>query len=293
MRERYKKEYAPSAEDARRKKKKRRKTKMKNLKKIALAALVITALLMTALTPAFAAVNAVVYVSIANGELVLANAPVVLTDADEDGSLTINDALLLAHEKYYTDGASGFDSETTNLGISLKKLWGVDNGGSYGYYVNNASPMSLSDEVKGGDCVYAFVYTDTVGWSDTFCYFDKTIVEAAPGEQIELALFEIGFDLNWNTVAIPLEGATVTVDGTPVNAVTDADGKITVTVGDEGTHLISASKDGRNLVPPVCSVTVTEPTETGDVSAVILVLAVIASAVLFTASFKMRRKAVR
>ncbi|MBP5657968.1 MAG: hypothetical protein J6X52_05545, partial [Clostridia bacterium] len=85
-----------------------------------------------------AAKDPVVYVTIANGELVLAREAVTLTDADNDGALTINDALYLAHEAKFEGGAAaGYASSTGDYGLSLTKLWGVENGGSYGYFVND------------------------------------------------------------------------------------------------------------------------------------------------------------
>ena len=62
---------------------------------------------------AFAAEEPVtVYVTIANGSLVMTQEPVTVTDIDKDGSLTINDALYLAHEAKYQGGAAaGYGSQ--------------------------------------------------------------------------------------------------------------------------------------------------------------------------------------
>ena len=63
-------------------------------------AVLLAALMLLALVPAVAeeAEAPVVYVTIANGELVAAQIEVELTDVDDDGALTIADALYLAHE---------------------------------------------------------------------------------------------------------------------------------------------------------------------------------------------------
>ena len=126
------------------------------------------------------------YVTIAdeNGELALVREAVVLEDADGDGAVTVNDALLLAHEQAYPGGAAaGYLSSEGPYGLKLDKLWGVENGGSYGYYVNHASAMSLTAPVSDGDEVAAFIYTDLDGYSDTYCYFDRATAELnAPGE---------------------------------------------------------------------------------------------------------------
>ena len=103
-----------------------------------------------------------VYVTIAAGDLVMAQAPVELSDTDGDGMLTINDALYLAHEEFYEGGAeAGYATAETQWGLSLAKLWGVENGGSYGYYVNNVSANSMADELHDGDHLNAFAYTDS------------------------------------------------------------------------------------------------------------------------------------
>ncbi|MBR4235637.1 MAG: hypothetical protein IKR85_06205 [Clostridia bacterium] len=162
----------------------------------------------------------VVYVSIANGTLMTALAPVSVSDIDEDGALTINDALYLAHELYF-EGGDGYASAMSDWGLSLTKLWGVENGGSYGYYVNNVSAMSLADPVQDGDTVYAFVYTDTAAWSDTFCYFDAEFRTAGAGDEVTLTLCAAGFDENWTPVTLPVAGAVITINGEATEYVTD------------------------------------------------------------------------
>ena len=48
-----------------------------------------------------------VTVSVANGDAVLVQKPVTVTDTDGDGALTIADALYCAHEAYFEGGAAG------------------------------------------------------------------------------------------------------------------------------------------------------------------------------------------
>ena len=123
--------------------------------------------------------GAKITVSIANGTLVLTEAAVDVTDIDGDGALTINDALIAAHTAYYTDGADGYAAANGDYGLAITKLWGVENGGSYGYYVNNAASMGLSDPVKDGDRLYAFIYTDTTAFSDMYTFFDKAAADVS------------------------------------------------------------------------------------------------------------------
>lgn len=198
-----------------------------------------------------------VNVSVVCGDVVLACEPVETEDTDGDGVISINDALVCAHAQYCELGADGYGSEITQWGISMTKLWGTVNGGSYGYYLNNASPASLADEVKNGDFVCAYAYTDMMGFSDTYCYFavdGETAYEA--GAPIALSLFSIGWDENWAPVSRPAAGASVLVNGVPVNGLTDENGCITLTILEPGEYVITAETDAFIMVTPCLRVTV-------------------------------------
>lgn len=228
-----------------------------------------------------------VYVTIAdeNGELVLASQYVSLTS---DG-MTLDDALRAAHEQF-SDEEHGYVSEQTQWGRSIVSLWGVENGGSYGYYINDASAMSLLDEVKSGDHVCAFVYTDTMDFSDTYSYFDSHILyDQKRGDEVTLTLMQAGFDENWMPVSLPISGAVITVNGKATESVTDANGKATIVIDDAGTLLISAEKEGVNLVPPACVANVEGLSNTMigvmlGVAAAVIVLAIVVAfaAVIYT-----------
>ncbi|MBO4281558.1 MAG: hypothetical protein J5872_06965, partial [Lachnospiraceae bacterium] len=150
-----------------------------------------------------------VYVSIAdqNGEAVLVQKPVTVTDVDNDGTLTVGDALVCAHEAYYEGGAEkGIKTSIGNYGLQLDLLWGYDNGTGYGYLVNNAFSMGLGDPVKNGDYVYAYIYTDLVTWSDTYCFFDKNTISAKAGDEISLVLSAAGYAADYSQLNSPVEG---------------------------------------------------------------------------------------
>lgn len=221
--------------------------------------LLLTMLMLVSLT-ASAEAAPTVYVSISDdaGALVLAYAPVALTDADGDGALTICDALMLAHEVYCPEGAEGFLAEDTEWGKSLYVLWGVDNGGSYGYCLNDASAWSLVDPVKDGDHVKAYVYTDVMAFSDTYAYFNAPVATAAVNAEVALTLSAAGYDEAWNPVTLAVVGATITVNGEKTEVVTDETGAAVLTFAAAGTYTVSAVSETMTLVPPVCIVTVTE-----------------------------------
>ena len=203
--------------------------------------------------------TAEVYVTISdeNGKLALTQEKITVTDIDGDDLLTINDALYVAHEEKYEGGAkAGYESAMSSYGLSLNKLWGIQNGGSYGYCVNNKSAWSLQDEVKEGDYVNAYVYTDLTTWSDTYCYFTMNTISAKEGTEIELILSAAGYDSNYNPITVPVENATITINGEMTDYKTDKDGKVNITINKEGSYVISAVSDTQTLVPPVCKATV-------------------------------------
>ena len=197
-----------------------------------------------------------VTVNVINDKPVLAAAQITVTDIDNDGIISINDALYCAHQQKYQGGAeAGFASSPSSYGITLEKLWG-DTGGAFGYYLNNESPQSLLDTVVDGDTITAFIYQDTFGWSDCYSYFDKNAVTVTEGDALMLNLSYLVLDYEtWMTSALPAEGAIITVDGNDTEITVNMDGVAMLTFDAPGTYLISAHSD-LNIVAPVCVVTV-------------------------------------
>ncbi len=209
------------------------------------------------------AAEVTVYVTIANkGSLVAVQEAITVKDKNEDGKLTIDEALYAAHEAKYEGGAAaGYASYVGSYGLAIDKLWG-DTSGGLGYYVNNASAWNLADAVKEGDYVNAFVYSDQTNCSDKYCYFDKATASGTQGGTITLTLSYAGYD-----AILPVEGATITVDGVATTFKTDAEGKVTITLDKAGDVVIGATSDSMTLVPPVCKVNVAEKapdTNSGD-----------------------------
>ena len=222
--------------------------------------------------------SAKVYVTVANGGLELANSEVTVTDIDGDGALTINDALYAAHESYFKGGAAaGYAYEMSDYGLMLTKLWGIENGGSYGYYVNNASAWSLADPVKDGDYVNAFVYQDTKAFSDRYCYFDKAVADVNQGENPAVVLNGVYFDENYTAYSAPIAGAEITVNGEKTGIVTDEEGRFSgLTFAGQGVYTVSAVSSTETLVAPALTISYSVPktstsepdTEVSEVSTV-------------------------
>lgn len=226
------------------------------MKKTVSLLLAVIMLLGTFTVFACAASSAEVYVTIAdeNGKLAVPYEKITVNDKDKDGVLTISDALYCAHEEFFEGGAkAGYKASKTEYGLSLIKLWGVANGGSYGYYINDNSANSLSDKLSDGDSVYAFIYTDTMNFSDTYCYFEEKEMSFKTYTFNEITLYKKSFDTNWNLVKEPVRGATVVLDGEGTKYVTDENGKVKIAVLKSGEHILSAkAADGETLTPPVC-----------------------------------------
>lgn len=215
--------------------------------------------------------SAWVNVHIANAGVPVLDTLVYTYDADEDGVLTINDALLCAHEYFYSDETGADESDTgyayavsDEYGAYITKLWGVENGGAYGYYVNDKSAWSLNDPIHDGDKVVAFVYADTTNYSDLYTYFTASEYSTYRGKpQVTVQLNAVSFDADWNPVSVPVAGATITVDGEPTSFVTDKDGKATITLSDaaDSWYYLSATSD-QPLVPPYADLRISSFSDT-------------------------------
>lgn len=199
-----------------------------------------------------------VFVSITDDQnnLVLAYEPVFVTDQDNDGAYTIADALACAHAQKHENGAEAFAYTSTEYGLSLTLLWGVDNGGSYGYMVNDSNPMSLSDAVYEEDHIKAYCYTDLVAWTDTYSFFTFPYADAAVNEQIVAALMSAGYDSNWNPVTFSVSDAVIYVNGEESEFRTNENGLMTISFAEAGTYVLTAKCDHTNLVAPVCVINV-------------------------------------
>lgn len=231
-----------------------------------------------------ASAKVTVTISDGNGNTVISNETVAVSDNNGDGKLTLDEALYCAHKKAYRGDTDGYSSENGAYGIYMTKLWG-DECGSYGYCVNDVPAMSLSDEIKNGDRIYAYVYSDTTAFSDSYSYFDFSEIIAVKDVPFELTLYRISYDENFNTVILPVENALITVDGKITNFKTNEDGKVKIMLRGTKNCVISAVADDVLLVPPVCSVDYDE-----GISNTIIIIIAVCVIVLFAAIIFIRKK---
>lgn len=185
------------------------------------------------------------------GKLAVVNEQVDVKDLDKDGAFTVNDALIAVHDAFYKGGAKeGYALSETQFGMSISKLWGVEHGFNYMYYINNAMAGGITDVLKDGDALYAYSFVDNDNCSDQFTAFDKTDFGTNDaGSEYTLTLTGAGFDSDWNLVWAPVADAVITIDGEKTEYTTDKDGKVTFKIGKAGKHVISAVSDSAILVP--------------------------------------------
>ena len=208
-------------------------------------------------------------IAVGKNDTLMAQVPVTVTDRNGDGEIKYDDAMIAVHKAYCEQGEAGFETNASGFATTL---WGETKGVG-GFYQNNvAIPVGPGAQaVKDGDDLTAFVYTDADGYSDKYSYFDQSTVSVKTGETLTLNLQGQGYDSNWNVVNAPAANAAlVTVDNEgafhELNVTTDANGNATLSFGQAGTYVVSAYGNDDILVPPVCTVTVTDTTPSKDLT---------------------------
>ena len=177
-----------------------------------------------------------------NEDLPMANRPVTVTDVNNDGTFTYEEALVAAHKTYNSEDGylapSGF----------VSKLWSVDSQNNLFFLNNTAITAGVStDTVKEGDYLVASINKDSVYWADWYTFFDKTETTVKKGEEVTLNLKghlgmaftpEDSEDKAISGIEIGMweNGAYRTID----NAVTDENGNVTLSFEEEGIYYISA-----------------------------------------------------
>ncbi|MBQ7953263.1 MAG: hypothetical protein IJ332_00775, partial [Clostridia bacterium] len=149
---------------------------------------------------------------------------------------TLDDLFVKTHELYYGN-TDGYSSASGDYGAYITKFWG-DESGNFGYQINGGTEavMGLSHNVYNGDYVDVAIYKNYYPDTEAYTKFDKYETDIYIDEEFELALYEAGYDENWNTVFSACEGATVTVNGEETEFVTDVGGKIILHFDETGTY---------------------------------------------------------
>ena len=262
-------------------------SKLKNKRASKVTAILLALMMAVVFMPTFAfaadggaADDTIVYMTVSD-QSVLATAKdgsavawkeVTVKDLDGDGTLTLHEALVALHTAYYVDGEAGYAAayDEGYKSYAVSKLWGVENGGGYGFVKNGAMTAAVDQEkVAEGDYITAYVYKDPIGWSDVYTQFGPYSTATTVGEPVEIVMTDITFDASWQPVTAPVEGATLGVwqDGTvtPLGVKTDAKGAAEVSFETPGTYIVTAVSptdiDGTSkaISAPACIVNVGAP----------------------------------
>lgn len=163
---------------------------------------------------------------------------VEVTDSNNDGKYSFDEALVAAHEKYnsadgYAGGSAGW----------VTKLWGVETGSSS--FTNNDEPTDVVNEapVEEGDYLVASINSDGVLYSDWASFFDKKEITVKTGEDFNLSLY--GFGAMTTDDATSIEDAQVGIWENGVvepieDAITDEDGDTYLSFDEPGEYILTA-----------------------------------------------------
>ena len=172
----------------------------------------------------------------ANDNSIMAGKEVTVTDIDEDGTYTFEEALVAAHKAYNTEDGYGISGGFVN------KLWGKDSTNNL-FFINGKglSEGVTVDTIQGGDFLLASINKDNTFYADWYTEFDKASVEATAGDEITLTLTGYqGMTSYMNPDMAPIAGVSVkTVDGT-VLGTTGEDGKVTFQAPAAGEYVVTA-----------------------------------------------------
>lgn len=172
-----------------------------------------------------------------------------VSDKDSDGKLTINDAFIVLHETYYTDGASGYsraDGSST--------FWGIENTNPklnpfiFLNHAFDANSITVDTEIKEGDKICAF---NQASPQFPYAYFDDGVTGTATAGKA--ATFHITG--NRTDGKHTLSGATVTATcgETTVTGTNDENGNVVITFPSAGTYTLVVSGtptlDGEDTIP--------------------------------------------
>lgn len=229
----------------------------KRLWRILSAMLVIAMILTSVSIPAFAdtagddATGITVYMTVsdkgtlaaANDNTVMLNKPVTVTDINNDGKLTVDEALTAAHNAYnQNDGYAVGDYGVT-------KLWGISTSNVL-FFVNNVGLASgvTADTVSNGDSLVASVNSDNQYYADWYTYFGAKEKQVSTDQEFTLNLKgHLGMaytDEDKTDVAVSNVKIGLWKDGKVEqlgDKKTDENGDVTLSFDTEGVYYVTAS----------------------------------------------------
>ena len=205
-------------------------------------------------------------IAVGKNNTLMARVPVTVTDRNQDGKFTYDEAMAAAHKAYYEKGEAGFAMD----GSMCSMLWGVETKNLCFYRNNEQTGYIDGQSITANDNLVAFPYMDTTGFSDRYGFFNQETVSAKTDEAVTLNLQGQGYNESWVMTTEPVVGAELEVyqNGKfqKLNVVTDDKGNSTISFDKAGKYVVSAQKSGIKWIPPVCIVTVTDQTPAADLT---------------------------
>lgn len=226
----------------------------------------------------------------AKDESAMLEKAVTVQDTDGDGKITVDEALIAAHNEYYNQTAEDIGYASSNGWTS--ELWG-DTAGNFLIFKNNGGISGVgTDTVKNGDKIVASVNSDDTYYADWYSFFDKSEATVEEGDELTLTLKgHLGMAYEEEDKKdVPLSGISLVLwkDGEPegLNVKTDENGTAKIKFSKAGTYIVSAEgtvKDAVTdwttdpsgntkqeadcpIIAPGCRVTVTEKEEKEEMS---------------------------
>ena len=167
--------------------------------------------------------------------------------------VTVLDVLAAWHAAQYKDAFKA--NPTDYLAVSggfINKIYGIETY-SFGFCVNDQIPGSASAAeavVSSGDSVSVFMYGDLKQYKDIYLYFENVPENIQAGEKLDLTLWgmhPMDYDEKGNLKPASVQKgytvAAVDANGNAVvSAITDENGKASLTIPSGGTYQITVVK---------------------------------------------------
>jgi Domain of unknown function (DUF4430) len=158
--------------------------------------------------------------------------------------------------------------DDSKFGASITSINGINNyskdypRGYWAFALNNsyASYSVGKQGVNEGDDITLYYVEDYANADYKYAYFNKENILTDINKPVELSLTSLGQDENWNPVTVPIDNATIMINGEDTNFTTDSNGKVTLPFEKEGNYTITAKKldkDGKSVIStPYCNIQV-------------------------------------
>lgn len=167
---------------------------------------------------------------------------VVVKDADKNGKITYNEALIAAHDMWFEGGAAaGYATgDPYGYGEMVTKLWGHETTNTL-FFTNGEGLETgvMADTVKDGDLLLASINKDQINYADWYTEFDTNMIETDTDTDITLTLKG-----HLGMAYTPEEKENVVLKNITVGAWIDKDEPFKPIIDEEGQEL-KTDEDGQ------------------------------------------------